>query len=261
MTSADAPPDRFLVGLATLSLVADAAEHRPVACFIDDGQWLDRASGQVLSFVARRLLAEPIALICATRTGQDDDVLAGLPELAVHGLTDRDAEHCCRAASTGRWTPRHRPDRHREPRQPPCPPRTPPDLAGRATSPEGTDSPTPTRPPTRSSGATAAASRLLPTETQLIALTAAAEPLGDPVLLSRAASMLGVDLAMTYPAVDAGLLEVGDRVSFAHPLARSATYHQGHHRPAVTGCTGLWPQQRMQRLIRTGVPGTWPAPL
>ena len=85
------PPDPFLVGLATLSLLADAAEQQPLVCLIDDGQWLDQASIQVLSFVARRLLAEPIALVCATRTGQEVDVLVGLPELAVHGLSDPDA--------------------------------------------------------------------------------------------------------------------------------------------------------------------------
>jgi hypothetical protein len=86
-----APPDRFLVGLATLSLLADAAEQQPLVCIIDDAQWLDRASAQILGFVARRLLAEPIALVCAARTGIGDEVLAGLPELSIHGLGDSDA--------------------------------------------------------------------------------------------------------------------------------------------------------------------------
>src|SRR5215212_11175819 len=84
-------PDRFLVGLATLSLVADAAEPGPLVCVVDDAQWLDRASAQVLSFVARRLLAERVALVCSARTQLEDDVLAGLPELSLHELSDGDA--------------------------------------------------------------------------------------------------------------------------------------------------------------------------
>src|SRR4029453_8278443 len=88
-------PNRFLVGLATLTLLADVAEQQPLVCVIDDAQWLDRASAQILSFVARRLLAERITLVCATRTGSGDDVLTGLPELSVHGLGDSDAARCC----------------------------------------------------------------------------------------------------------------------------------------------------------------------
>ena len=226
MTSAGAPPDRFLVGLATLSLVADAAEQQPVACFIDDGQWLDRASGQVLSFVARRLLAEPVALICATRTGQDDDVLAGLPELAVHGLTDQDARALLLSSIHGPMDSaiidQIVTESHGNPLALLELPRTwqESDLAGGYGLP---DTHTTTHKIERSY---VRRLELLPTETRLLALAAAAEPLGDPVLLSRAASLLGADLAMAHPAVDAGLLEVGDRVSFAHPLARSATYHQ-----------------------------------
>ena len=86
-----APANRFLVGLATLTLFAEIAEQRPFAIIVDDAQWLDQASEQVLGFVARRLLAERIAIVCAARTGIGDDVLVALPELPIIGLHDTDA--------------------------------------------------------------------------------------------------------------------------------------------------------------------------
>jgi hypothetical protein len=84
-------PDRFLVGLATLTLLADVAEQQPLVCIIDDAQWLDQASAQILAFVARRLLAEHVAIVCAARAPIGDEILAGLPELAVGGLGDGDS--------------------------------------------------------------------------------------------------------------------------------------------------------------------------
>src|SRR5262249_48965203 len=84
-------PDRFLVGLATLSLIADAAEQQPLLCIVDDAQWLDPVSAPILAFVGRRLLAEPVALVCAARSGIGDEFLAGLPELLIEGLDDSDA--------------------------------------------------------------------------------------------------------------------------------------------------------------------------
>ena len=117
--SAGPAPDRFLVGLATLTLFAEVAEQQPLVCIVDDAQWLDQASAQILGFVARRLLAERVALVCAARTGIGDDVLAGLPELSLRGLGDTDAralllEQRARPARRGGL----RPDRHGEPRQP-----------------------------------------------------------------------------------------------------------------------------------------------
>ena len=83
-----ARPDRFLVGLAMLSLLSDAAEERPLLCLIDDAQWFDQSSSQVLAFVARRLEAESIVLVFAERESGELDALAGLPELRLEGLSD-----------------------------------------------------------------------------------------------------------------------------------------------------------------------------
>jgi predicted ATPase len=93
--SAGPAPDRFLIGLAALSLLSDVAEEQPLVCLVDDGQWLDRASAQVLAFVARRLGAESVGLVFAARAPGSE--LAGLPELVVAGLLESDA----RAAGFG----------------------------------------------------------------------------------------------------------------------------------------------------------------
>jgi hypothetical protein len=92
-------PDRFLVGLAALSLLSEAAEERPLVCVIDDAQWLDRASAQALAFAVRRLLAESVLVIFAAR--QPGAELAGLPELAVEGLREEDARKLL--GSVVRW--------------------------------------------------------------------------------------------------------------------------------------------------------------
>ena len=252
------PPDPFLVGLATLSLLADAADQQPLVCLIDDGQWLDQASIQVLSFVARRLLAEPIALVCATRTGQEVEILAGLPELPVHGLSDPDARTLLLNNVHGPVDCRgRRPDRHREPRQPARASGTAADLAGQRPRRRVR----PARHPTTAHKIERSYVRrltVLPAETQLLALAAAAEPLGDPVLLSRAAGLLGTDLTVAHPAVDAGCSRwVTGSASPTRSPARPPTT-----RPApntATRCTTPWPQPPTPRPTQTGEPGTWRA--
>ena len=100
-------PDRFLVGLGALSLMAEMSEERPLLCVVDDAQWLDQASAQVLGFVGRRLLAESIALVFAARTPPrpvaSPDPLAGLPELRLDGLAEEPARRCWRRLRRGRW--------------------------------------------------------------------------------------------------------------------------------------------------------------
>jgi len=222
--SAGAAPDRFLVGLATLTLVAEVAEQQPLACIVDDAQWLDHASAQILGFVARRLLAERVAVVCAARTGIGDHVLAGLSELPVRGLGDSDARALLLANVPGpldaRVCDQIITESHGNPLALLELPRTwnVADLAGGFGLPSG-------HPVAgRIEQSYVRRLQLLPSDTQLLVLTAAAEPLGDPVLLHRAAGTLGIDIAAAGPAQDGGLLELGGRVEFAHPLVRSAAY-------------------------------------
>jgi DNA-binding CsgD family transcriptional regulator len=222
--SAGPAPDRFLVGLATLTLFAEVAEEQPLVCLVDDAQWLDHASAQLLGFVARRLLAERIALVCAARTGSGDDVLAGLPELPIRGLGHGDARALllnnvlgpldaavCDQIIT---------ESHGNPLALLALPRTwnAAALAG------GFGLPGSQPVVSRIEQSYVRRLHQLPSDTQLLVLTAAAEPLGDPVLFHRATATLGVDMAAVSPAVDAGQLKVGGRVEFAHPLVRSAAY-------------------------------------
>jgi DNA-binding CsgD family transcriptional regulator len=223
--SAGPPPDPFLVGLATLGLLAEAAEQQPLFCIVDDAHWLDQSSAQILGFVGRRLLAERVALICAVRTGVGDTVLAGLPEMSIDGLGDSDARALllrnmhgpldaavCEQIIT---------ESHGNPLALLELPRTwkTEEIAGGFGLPDGH--------PVTSKIEQSYAERLflLPADTQLLVLAAAAEPLGDPILLHRAAETLGVGIAAAEAAEDAGLLHVRVRVEFAHPLVRSASYH------------------------------------
>src|SRR5689334_12749635 len=101
-------PDRFLVALAALSLLSEVAAERPLLCLVDDAQWLDAASGQVLGFVARRLLAESVAIVFAVRDPADAPELVGLPELSLRGLDDEDARSVLATVIPGRLDERVR---------------------------------------------------------------------------------------------------------------------------------------------------------
>jgi DNA-binding CsgD family transcriptional regulator len=217
-------PDRVLIGLATLTLFAEVSEHQPLVCIIDDGQWLDETSAQIIGFVARRLFAERIALLCGTRTGSGDEVLRGLPELVIQGLGDGDARAVLLANVPGPLDAAVRDQIIAESHGNPLAllelPRTwnTAELAGGFGLPAN-------RPiVSKIEQSYARRLQLLGFETQLLVLAAAADPLGDPLLLHRAAEELGVDVAALGPAKDAGLLQVGARVEFAHPLVRSASY-------------------------------------
>ncbi|HEY2085302.1 MAG TPA: AAA family ATPase [Mycobacterium sp.] len=220
--SAGSAPDRFLVGLAVLGLFSEVAEQRPLICVVDDVRWLDRASTQVLAFVARRLQAESVGVVFAARTPGED--LAGIPEMVVEGLAAGDARALLDSVLTGPLDVQVRDRIVAETRGNPLAlvelPRglTPAELAG-------------------GFGLAAAAPlsgrieqvfqrRLdaLPADTGLLLLVAAAEPVGDPLLVWRAAERLGIGTQAATPAAEAGLLEFGTQVLFRHPLVRSLAY-------------------------------------
>jgi DNA-binding CsgD family transcriptional regulator len=217
-------PDRFLVGLAVLSLLAATAEDQPLACLVDDAQWLDRVSVQCLAFAARRLLAEPVALIFAAREPGDDHDLAGLPGLAVTGLLDGDARAVLASAVGGRLDARVADLIVAETRGNPLAllelPRglAPAELAGGFGLPGAA--------PLAGAIEDSFARQLdaLPDQTRRLLLLAAADPSGDRPLVWRAAGRLGIPAQAGAPAVQAGLVEFGTRVRFRHPLVRSAAY-------------------------------------
>jgi DNA-binding CsgD family transcriptional regulator len=215
-------PDRFLVSLAVLNLLSAVAEARPVLGLIDDAQWMDRASKQVLTFVARRLLAESIGLVFAVRNPPDE--FSGLPQREVGRLSDSDARALLSQVMPGRLDRGVQDRIVAETRGNPLAilelshEFTVAELAGGFAAPE----PGPlTKRIEESFG-----NRLqtLPPDTNRLLLAAAAEPVGDPTLLWRASKRMGIDPEAAAPAISAGLLEVGARVRFRHPLMRSAVY-------------------------------------
>jgi DNA-binding CsgD family transcriptional regulator len=218
-------PDRFLVGLAALSLLSEVAEQQPLLCVIDDAQWLDRASAQALAFVARRLLAEPVALVFATR--EPGEELRGLPELMVGGLRDSDARELLSSVIRGPLDERVRDRVIAETRGNPLAllelPQgvTPAELAGGFGLPSAPGLP---GLPGRIEDSFRRRLEVLPGASQRLMLVAAAEPAGEPALVWRAAERLGIGTDALVPAADAGLLGVGERVTFRHPLVRSAVY-------------------------------------
>jgi DNA-binding CsgD family transcriptional regulator len=222
--NAGPPPDRFLVGLATLTLFAEVAESQPLACLIDDAQWLDDASAQILGFVARRLLAERVAIVCTARSGSGDRFLADQPAVSLAGLVDADARALLlenlHAPIDEAVRDRIVKESHGNPLALLELPRTwsVAELAG------GFGFPSDALVARRIEQSYARRLDELPADTRLLVLTASADPLGDPTLLYRAVAKLGLDQAAADAAADAGLLEIGSRAEFVHPLARSAAY-------------------------------------
>lgn len=217
------PPERFLVGLAVLSLLSAAAQDQPLLCVVDDAQWLDQVSVQTLGFVARRLMAEPVALVFAARV-EGAEVLTGLPELPVPGLSDAEARMLLDELVIGGLDAAVRDRVVAETRGNPLAllevPRSysAAELAGGFWN----------------VGAHGSAGRIeeryirrimaLPVDTRRLLLLAAAEPVGDSALFLRAAALLGVAVDALGPAESAGVIEFGPRMRFYHPLMRSAAY-------------------------------------
>src|SRR3984893_8097281 len=192
-------PDRFLVGLAALGLLSEVAERQPLLCVIDDAQWLDRASAQALAFVARRLLADPVALVFATHEPGED--FRGLPELPVGGLRAGDARELLSSVIRGPLDERVRDRIVAETRGNPLAllelPRGVPDVPGVA-GPPGS--------PGRIEESFRRRVEVLPAATRRLMLVAAAEPTGESGLVWRAAQLLGIGAEVLTPAADAGLL-------------------------------------------------------
>jgi DNA-binding CsgD family transcriptional regulator len=215
-------PDRFVVGLAVLGLFAEVAADQPLICVVDDAQLLDRPSTQVLAFVARRLRTERVALVFAVRERIDEFV--GVPELVVEGLSAAESHALLSSVVPGALDARVRDRIIAESQGNPSAllelphTLTPTELAGGFGMPA-------TRPATEWA-AERFASGLdgLPPETRQLLLVAAAEPEGDPALLWRTATSLGLDAGAASRAESEGLLRFGERVTFVHPYVRPAVY-------------------------------------
>lgn len=218
-------PDRFLVGVAVLSLLSDIAESQPVVCLVDDLQWIDRASAQVLGFVARRLAAESVVLIFSARTSVDTPDLAGVPEITVEPLSDSDARAVLESAISGKLDESVRDRIVAEARGNPLAllelahAWTPMALAGGFGLPD-------------SASVSAKVEKIfrgylapLPADTRLLLLVAASEPTGHPALTLAAAELIGIPADAAEAANRSGLVHIGTQVRFRHPLVRSVVYN------------------------------------
>jgi DNA-binding CsgD family transcriptional regulator len=220
-------PDRFVLSLAVLSLLAEYAAQRPLVCLVDDAQWLDEASRQVIGFVGRRLLAEPVLLLFAVRETADERLLPGLPALTVEGLTDEDARDLLAAVVPGHLDAQvsdrivaetgGNPLRLLELARG----MSEAELAG------GFAGPRQASPSDQLQDYYLGRVRVLPEPAQQLMLLAAADPTGDATLLWRAAQALGLGRDAAAAADAEQLLTIGSQVRFRHPLVRSAAYVAG----------------------------------
>jgi DNA-binding CsgD family transcriptional regulator len=219
------PPDRFMVGLAVLSLLSEVAGEQPLICVIDDEQWLDRASAQALAFAARRLAADPVGVVFAAR--EPGPELAGLPGLGVEGLRERDARALLDSALTGPLDVRVRELIVAETRGNPLAllelpwGLTAAELAG------GFGLPGAVPLTGQIEGSFQRQLAALPADARRLLVLAAADPSGNRSLVWQAAERLGIPLTAAQPAQEAGLVDFDIQVQFRHPLVRSAAYRSG----------------------------------
>jgi DNA-binding CsgD family transcriptional regulator len=249
--SSGAQPDRFLVSLAVLTLMSHAAAERPVVCLVDDVQWLDRSSAQVLAFVARRLGADSVVLLFAQREPARVEELSGLPELRLGGLPDISSRALLASVITTRLDERVRERILAEARGNPLallelPREFSHGLAGGfALAGDGSL-------PGRIEASFLRRVRQLPLTTQRLLVVAAADPTGEPALLFRASEQAGIPVHELSAAEADGLLELGTQVAFRHPLLRSAIYraappyerHAAHRALAAATDTAIDPDRR-----------------
>ena len=245
-------PDRFLVGLAVLSLLSDAAEEHPLVCLVDDVQWLDRSSAQVLAFVARRLAAESLVLLFAEREPSSVEELSGLPELWLDGLPDTDSRELLESVITAPFDESVLERLLAETRGNP--------LALLELSREfskgvfagGFGLASDGSLPRKIEASFRRRVEQLPPETQQLLLVAAADPTGEPALLIRAGGQIGIPIDQLSPAEADGLVELGTQVAFRHPLLRSAIYraapsperHAAHQALAASTDAEIDPDRR-----------------
>ena len=249
-----ATPDRFLIGLALLGLLADTSEKAPLLCVVDDAHWLDKASTQAVAFAARRLFADRVCVVLGTRSVPDE--LDGLPELVVHGLSDADAGALLASVLS---VPLDERVRHRVIAEAHGNP-----LAllewphGLTAAEQGSGLSVPALPQVGSRIEESYRQRVaeLPRPTRRFLTLAAADPTGDAVLVWRAAGRLGVGALDAAPAIDAGLIEVGATVKFRHPTVRAAVYAEAsiddrrdaHRALADATDAGVAPDRRVWHL-------------
>ena len=217
------PPDRLLVSLAVLTLLGAASNDRPTLCVVDDAQWIDTSSLQTLSFVARRLLAEPIVMVFAARRAGAEQELRGHPKTVLAGLNGEESQSLLMSVLPGpldeyvkdnllaeaKGNPLALLELHRA--------LTPAELAG------GYGLATATNPHALESSFCRRLSAL-PRQTLLLLLLAAADPAGRPEWLRAAAKRLGISVDAADAAEAEGLITVEDGIRFRHPLIRSAIY-------------------------------------
>lgn len=222
--SSGEPANQFLVGLAVLGLMSEAAALRPLVCLIDDAQWLDQVSAQLLAFVARRLLAEPVAMVFALRDSYRIPAFEGLAHLPIEGLDAGSAEALLSAAVPGWLDERERERFLAEAHGNPLALLELPRSEGGQALGAGLATTGASQIASRIEHSFRVRSEQLPVESRRFLLLAAADPVGDAALLWRAAEKLKLDARAAVAAENEGLIQLGVHVRFCHPLARSAVY-------------------------------------